>query len=143
MWRLFGFVQIKFKSLLNDCNVTENRIILDCRNIDIIDVENLTSDKKLSWNLFKGHEAANSLGTPLVIILDNNDYKLNDEFTLKINYSTTKDSEGLLWLNSNQTNLKQYPFMFTQSEPILGRTIFPCQVNFFKSLLKIKGNKFF
>jgi leukotriene-A4 hydrolase len=70
------------------------------------------------------------LGTPLVIQLDKKEFKLNEELVLRIKYSTTKDSEGVQWLNSNQTNLKQYPFMFTQSEPILGRTLFPCQVKF-------------
>jgi len=107
-----------------------NRIILDCKNLIISEVENLTSAKKLNWSIYKNHEAADALGTPLVIELDRNDFRLNEEFVLKINYSTTKESDAVQWLNSNQTNLKQFPFMFTQCEPILARTLFPCQVFF-------------
>lgn len=110
-------------------------VVLDCKTLEIFDVSNLTSGKNLNWYVYKGHPAANALGTPLIIQLDKNEFKLNEEFVLKINYSTTKESEGVQWLNSNQTNSKQYPFMFTQSEPILGRSLFPCQVNFINLFL--------
>ncbi len=111
-------------------------IILDCKNLIINDVENLSSGKKLIWRLFTNHEAADALGTPLIVELDKNHYKSNEEIILKINYSTTKDSEAILWLNSNQTNLKQHPFMFTQCEAILARTLLPCQVIYFIFLFK-------
>lgn len=85
----------------------------------------------MKWDLCKTHEACNSLGTPLVIELDKSSSSklLEDkEITLRIFYETTTNSDGVQWLNSNQTNLKEYPFMFTQCEAILARTLLPCQV---------------
>lgn len=73
----------------------------------------------------------------MVITLDKQLFDLNEKFVIRINYSTTKESECVQWLNSNQTNLKQYPFMFTNSEPILGRCLIPCQVK------QIKINNFY
>ncbi len=101
---------------------------MDCKTIEILEIVNLTSGKSLNWSLFTEHQAASALGTPLVIDLDKPEYKLNEEFVLKIKYSTLKESEGVQWLNFNQTHSQKYPFMFTQSEPILGRSLFPCQV---------------
>jgi hypothetical protein len=71
----------------------------------------------------------------LVIFLEKETYSLNEEFIIRINYSTTKDSECVQWLNTNQTHLKQYPYMFTTSEPILGRSLIPCQVNYLKKAI--------
>ena len=107
---------------------------MDCKNITINNVENLTSGKKLTWSLYKGHEAADALGTPLEIELDKKEFKLNEKLVVKINYSTTKESDAVQWLNSNQTNLKQYPFMFTQCQAILARTLVPCQVRIYDLL---------
>jgi len=128
---LIGFTEIKFENLIPEDDIKSKIIILDCKNLIINEVENITSGKKLNWSLFKGHEAADALGTPMVIELDKNQFKLNEEFILKIEYSTTKESDAVQWLNSNQTNLKQFPFMFTQCQAILARTLVPCQVCIF------------
>ena len=125
-------------NLLPENNTEKKRIILDCKNLIISDVENLISGKKLIWNLHKEHIACKALGTPLIIELDKNELKLNEEFVLKINYSTTKESDAVQWLNSNQTNLKQYPFMFTQCQAILARTLFPCQVRIINKTIIIQ-----
>lgn len=92
----------------------------------------MTSKKSLSWFIYDKYPAANALGTPLVIQLDKEHFQINEEFTLRISYSTLEDCEAILWFNKEQTHSKEHPFMFTQSEPILGRTLFPAQVkNFF------------
>lgn len=100
----------------------------------INEVENLSTGKRLNWTLNKEHVACSALGTPLVIELESFAFKLNEEFKLRIHYSTTKASDAVQWLNANQTHLKQYPYMFTQCEAILARTLLPCQVkkNFVK-----------
>ena len=44
-----------------------------------------------------------------------------------IQYHTNDGSEALQWLSPQQTAGKKYPFLFTQSEAILGRSWIPCQ----------------
>ena len=46
---------------------------------------------------------------------------------INIKYSTTDSSYALQWLTPEQTAGKQTPFLYTQSEPILGRSWIPCQ----------------
>lgn len=102
---------------------------MDCNKLIIEEVINKTSGNKLAWFLYKDHIACEALGTPLVIELDKDLFESDEEFTLKIFYSTTKASNAVQWLNRDQTHLKEYPFMFTQCEAILARTLLPCQVN--------------
>ena len=94
-------------------------------------MENKLDGNTLKWNLCKTHEACLALGTPLVIELDDTSsekLKENNVIILRIDYETTENSDAVQWLNNNQTNLKEYPFMFTQCEAILARTLLPCQV---------------
>ena len=79
-------------------------------------------------SLYKEHDAFSSLGTPLIIDFYLNLLCENDLAKIRIFYETSEKSDAIQWLNSNQTNLKQYPFMFTQCEAILARTLLPCQV---------------
>jgi len=44
-----------------------------------------------------------------------------------IEYSTHPDAEALMWLEPSQTQGKEHPFFFTQSQAILARTWIPCQ----------------
>lgn len=46
---------------------------------------------------------------------------------INIKYSTTDSSYALQWLTPEQTAGKKSPFLYTQSEPILGRSWIPCQ----------------
>lgn len=68
------------------------------------------------------------MGTPLVIELDKNLYKFNEEILIKIEYSTSKDSEVNQWFTKEQTYSKEFPFMYTQCQAILARSLLPCQV---------------
>ena len=56
-----------------------------------------------------------------------NSLKLNDTFSVTINYETTADSAAVQWLSPQMTLGKKSPFMFTQCEAILCRTLLPCQ----------------
>jgi aminopeptidase N len=129
--RLYGYTEISFEYKLNNEDQDKKRIILDCRNLNIKSVQNKVLGINLNWDLCKTHEACSALGTPLVIELDDTSsekLKENDMIILRIDYETTENSDAVQWLNSNQTNLKDYPFMFTQCEAILARTLLPCQV---------------
>jgi leukotriene-A4 hydrolase len=53
--------------------------------------------------------------------------KQGQDFNIIIEYSTSPNSKALSWLKSEQTLDKECPFLFSQSEPIYGRAIFPCQ----------------
>jgi len=46
---------------------------------------------------------------------------------INIKFSTTDSSDALQWLTPDQTAGKKYPFLYTQSEPILARSWIPCQ----------------
>lgn len=81
--------------------------------------------------MFNEHIACEALGTPLIIELDKNEYKLNEEILIKIEYSTSKNSEVNQWFTKEQTNSKEFPFMYTQCQAILARSLLPCQVKKF------------
>jgi leukotriene-A4 hydrolase len=67
-----------------------------------------------------------SLGTPLIITFPNQ-LNLTDKINITIHYETTENSAAVQWLTPEMTLGKKYPFMFTQCEAILCRTLLPCQ----------------
>ena len=67
------------------------------------------------------------LGTPLEIYLKES-LKINETISIKISIKSTSKSEAILWLSESQTLGKKYPFMFTQCQAILFRSLIPCQV---------------
>jgi leukotriene-A4 hydrolase len=46
---------------------------------------------------------------------------------INIIYSSTVDSSAIQWLDKEQTRNKDAPFMFTQCQAILARSLLPCQ----------------
>ncbi len=46
---------------------------------------------------------------------------------IRIHYSTTPASGGIQWLAASQTGGGVHPFVYTQCQAILARTLFPCQ----------------
>lgn len=111
---------------------------MDSKNIIISQIKNKKNDKILNWNFYKEHKAADALGFPLIINLDKEEFEFNEEIILRIDYSTTKDSEVNQWFYKEQTYLKEYPFMYTQCQAILARSLLPCQVKYFlKNYLRI------
>lgn len=102
-----------------------NQIFLDCKNIEISKV--LKESKELSFIINKTKGDDYPLGTPLVIYLPES-VKINETFSINIEIKTSSKSEAIQWLAKSQTLGKKYPFMFTQCQAILCRSLIPCQV---------------
>jgi len=94
-----------------------DEVFLDTKHLEIISV------KDISGNILKFEllEEIDFLGQALRIELPKNTNEIS------IEYKTTKNSSALQWLNPEQTQGKQQPFLFTQGQAILSRTWLPVQ----------------
>lgn len=63
----------------------------------------------------------NFIGRPLNVLIT------PQTKSVKIAYQTSPDAAAIQWLSPQQTDGKNFPFMFTQSQAILARTWIPCQ----------------
>ncbi|HAP00601.1 MAG TPA: aminopeptidase [Bacteroidetes bacterium] len=97
---------------------TATTIHFDTKNLII---EKVTIDEsELPWKFSFGR-SDEILGHELIIPLQ------KQTTVVTIYYSTTPESAACQWLDPNQTAGKKLPFMFTQCEAILARTLLPCQ----------------
>jgi leukotriene-A4 hydrolase len=110
-------------------NENEQRIILDSKSILIKSVKEISesgSSRDLSFHLYDKNSNKDALGTPLVIEL-NESKKKNSKISIEIDFTTTSQSFGLTWMDKTQTLKQEHPFMFSQFQAILARTVLPCQ----------------
>ncbi|KAI9907674.1 hypothetical protein PsorP6_002960 [Peronosclerospora sorghi] len=49
------------------------------------------------------------------------------DLDVRIEYETQTESPGVCWLYKEQTAGKRHPFMYTQGQEVLNRSVFPCQ----------------
>ena len=147
-----GIMDIKYEIL----NPELSQIILDLKGPEIISVEYIKKDKegknitsiKLNYEIYSNNEYKDSLGTPLIIYLDNIKSKSESDYNnifaskslmLHIQFITTEKCTGIQFLTKEQTYTKKYPFMFTQCEAIQCRSLFPVQDSpSVKSIYKVK-----
>ncbi len=54
-------------------------------------------------------------------------YCAGDVMCLRIGFQTNPQAGGIQWLSATQTAGQLHPFMYTQGQAILARTLFPCQ----------------
>lgn len=116
---------IKFESTITLEVISQslNHIVLDLNKIKIISISS-EQIENLKYYLYENNPKKNALGTPLVITFS----KIKDKtIKLKIVSETTSESPSIKFLSKEQTYTKKYPFMFTQCEPILCRSLLPCQ----------------
>ena len=133
--QMHGTVQTQYEIL----NPSLNQIILDLNGPDISSINVVTEELDeipLEYEIYDKNEDKNALGTPLIIYLDSLKKESEEEYekifqdklvTIKIEFNTNEKCNGIQYLTKEQTHSKQYPFMFTQCEAILCRTLFPCQ----------------
>ena len=77
---------------------------------------------KVDWEVQDSPAPKCNFGQSLVIALPGSKMA-----TLCIYYETTEKSTALQWLTKEQTQGKEYPLCFTQSQAICGRSVVPCQ----------------
>ncbi len=95
---------------------------LDTRDLKIISVDGNCSQ---GWSRLN-HKLATKdaiLGSKLQILFGKNKH-CNQ---VRIEYQTSPEASGLQWLDKNLTAAKKYPFMFSQSETLHGRSWIPMQ----------------
>ena len=131
-------------------NIDLKKIILDLNGPEITSIDYINEDLDeipLSFDIYDKNEYK-ALGTPLTIFLDDFEKDHNEEYlkcikekkiTIKIGFISSEKCNGIQYLTKEQTYTKNYPFMFTQCEAILCRTIFPIQdTPSVKSTYKVK-----
>ena len=100
-----------------------NQIIFDTNELQIIDINQIIEEDTIKLNHSYGEEDEN-LGKPLIMNLN---YTKGEYIIIRIIFNTTEKGNSVQFLTPEQTFGKQYPYLFTQSEMILGRSLFPCQ----------------
>ena len=103
-----------------------DKIIFDTIALNIKKVYEVIDPKEDEFREleFSFGEEDENLGTPLIIHLN---YFLGDYIIIKIIYETTENGTSAQFLTKEQTFGKQYPYFYTQSDMILGRSLLPCQ----------------
>jgi len=105
--KLVGFVDLQVKNLTH-----ADTLRLDTYNLKIESVK--VNDAPVKFILKPADEI---LGSELAIPVT------ASTKVVTINYETSPDARALQWLSPEQTAGKIYPFLFTQSEAILARSI--------------------
>ena len=138
--QMIGKMDIKYEII----NPELSKIILDLKGPEISSVEYIQKDEegevlnsiKLNYEIYLENELKDSLGTPLIIYLENIKNKSQIDYNkiiesksimIRINFITTEKCTGIQFLTKEQTYTKKYPFMFTQCEAIQCRSLFPVQ----------------
>jgi leukotriene-A4 hydrolase len=121
--KFVGRVDISFTVL----DPEETRIVLDSKLLEIHSVKDKNKGNVLKWTLYDENPDKDALGTPLVILLNDTELNSSSNLDISIEFSAGEASAAIQWLSPEQTKNKQYPFMFTQCEAILARTLLPCQ----------------
>eukprot|EP00276_Gloeochaete_wittrockiana_P003846 CAMPEP_0184645550 /NCGR_PEP_ID=MMETSP0308-20130426/2074_1 /TAXON_ID=38269 /ORGANISM="Gloeochaete witrockiana, Strain SAG 46.84" /LENGTH=610 /DNA_ID=CAMNT_0027074703 /DNA_START=61 /DNA_END=1893 /DNA_ORIENTATION=- len=115
--RIFhGYVDLTCLSLAD--HVQE--LLLDCKALAIEAVED-EHGNPLEWTVPKTHFIGFCLRVALKSIEKSQSVKI------RVRYSTTALSGGIQWFSPEQTAGGKHPYVYTQCEAILARTLVPCQ----------------
>ncbi|KAG1490726.1 hypothetical protein G6F46_008776 [Rhizopus delemar] len=115
---LFGNVVLNLITLVDQVD----KVILDTSYLNIQSVSLEEHDLK-----FTVAERYASLGSALTIDLPKAVATSGTKFQIKIKYATTEKCTAVQFLQPEQTLGKKHPYLFSQSEPIHGRAMIPCQ----------------
>ncbi|KAI1649157.1 peptidase family M1-domain-containing protein [Daldinia loculata] len=116
--RLEGSVLLELESLTNKAS---REIILDTNHLSISSVKLDSADSE--WAV---KDRVEPYGAPLHVSVPNG-VSQGDVIKLDIALETTKSCVGLQWMTPAQTGNKKHPYVYSQCQAILARSIFPCQ----------------
>lgn len=123
--KLSGNVEIEF----NVINKNVKSVFLDNMELTIFKCQLINkkngSLEELKYVIHTENPFKSSLGTPLEIMLPENIE--TEKIYVKIDFETKSSCDGLLWLNKEQTETKNFPYVFSQCQAILCRSVLPCQ----------------
>eukprot|EP00741_Cyanophora_paradoxa_P011230 tig00020554_g10850.t1 len=98
-------------------------LVLDTSHLVISGVYDASSGAKLNHSL---EDEKDPFGRPLRISLGRALSK-GEETRVRVDYSTTRASSAIQWLEPAQTAGKKHPFVFSQCQAIHARSLLPCQ----------------
>lgn len=108
-----------YVTLTMDCKVSQPAVLeLDAHYLNVKGVQINGAEAQFEYTLDGGR-----FGGVLRVPYSNG----IGPFKIRIKYETTDKCEALQWLNPEQTSGKKYPFLFSQCQAILARTLLPCQ----------------
>ncbi|KAK7754013.1 Leucyl aminopeptidase yscIV [Diatrype stigma] len=116
--RLEGSVLLELESLTDKGS---KEIILDTNSLSIASIKVNSSDS--DW---KVKDRVAPYGSPLHVSVPDG-APLGEVVRLDIGLQTTKDCVALQWLTPAQTGNKKHPYVYSQCQAILARSLFPCQ----------------
>ncbi|KAK6950995.1 hypothetical protein Daesc_007524 [Daldinia eschscholtzii] len=116
--RLEGSVLLELESLTNKAS---REIILDTNHLSISSVKLDSTDSE--WAI---KDRVEPYGAPLHVSVPNG-VSQGDVVKLDIALETTDKCVGLQWMTPAQTGNKKHPYVYSQCQAILARSIFPCQ----------------
>ena len=93
-----------------------DELVLDTRNLQIEKIHTVEG-RDLKWKL----DDPTFLGQVLTV------HGTAGQSDLVFRYATSPESAALQWLDPEQTAGKRHPFMFSQCQAILARSVFACQ----------------
>ncbi|CAI2360234.1 unnamed protein product [Moneuplotes crassus] len=118
------------RKVLSGTNTLYMRRTADSLDVVYLDVWDLNIYQILdqSGNKYEFHidDPNPNLGQRLSIFIPE-DLSTSETFNFTISYETSPDAQAISWLSPEQTSGKKLPYMFTQSEPILARSLAPFQ----------------
>ncbi|CAJ2502663.1 Uu.00g100570.m01.CDS01 [Anthostomella pinea] len=117
--RLEGSVVLELESLTDRLS---REIVLDTNHLSVQSVK-LDDSSDSKWALKYRIEP---YGAPLSISVPEG-VAQGRVVKLDIAVETTKDCAGLQWMTLAQTGNKKHPYVYSQCQAILARSIFPCQ----------------
>ncbi|KAK2624937.1 hypothetical protein QTJ16_005306 [Diplocarpon rosae] len=117
--RLTGTVTLRLESVTDKAS---EDIVLDTSFLEISDVS-LNGTRTKDW---KVAERSEPYGSPFSVKVPGGASR-GSVVELAITLATTNKCTSLQWLPPAQTGNKKYPYMFSQSQAIHNRSIFPCQ----------------
>lgn len=116
--RLEGSVLLELESLTDK---KSKEIVLDTNSVSVSSVR--LNSSNAAW---KVKDVVPPFGSPLQVEVPAG-APLGEVVKLDIDLETTKDCVGLQWMTPSQTGNKKHPYVYSQCQAILARSIFPCQ----------------